>query len=209
MSDDNRNGMSRRDALKLLGAVPLTGALHWTPEALERGKHLLQQDDAEPAPATRKFFSAHEDATVRVLVDMIIPKDDRSGSATDARVPEFMDYNLNLASERNQVEMHGGLAWLDTECRTRFNTDFVKSTDAQRRQVLDDISWPDKAKPELSHGVAFFNSFRDMTASGFFSSAMGWKDVRYIGNVFNPHWDGCPSEVLQQLGVSYDVMKEK
>jgi len=111
---------------------------------------------------------------------------------------------LAEASERNRVEMHGGLAWLDTECRTRFNADFVKCSDAQRRQVLDDIAWPDRARPEFSHGVAFFNSFRDLTASGFFSSAMGWKDVRYIGNVFNPHWNGCPPEALQQLGVSYD-----
>ena len=205
MSDDqNKKGMSRRAALKLLGAVPLAGAFHWTPESFEPGKHLLQQDDVEPAPATRKFFTAHEDATVRVLADLIIPKDERSGSATDARVPEFMDYNIALASERNQVEMRGGLAWLDTESRRRFNTNFIKSNDAQRRQLLDDISWPDKAKPEFSIGVAFFNSFRDMTASGFFSSAMGWKDVRYMGNVFNPGWNGCPAEVLQQLGVSYD-----
>jgi hypothetical protein len=196
--------MNRRDALKLLGAVPLTGALHWTPEALDRAKHVLQHDNVEAPAARRKFFSAHEDATVRVLVDMIIPRDERSGSATDARVPEFMDYMLAEASERNRVEMHGGLAWLDTECRTRFNSDFAKCTDAQRRQVLDDISWPQRAKPEFSHGVTFFNSFRDLTASGFFSSQMGWKDVQYIGNVFNPHWDGCPEEVLHQLGVSYN-----
>lgn len=201
---DHSKGINRRDALKLLGAVPLTGALHWTPAALVRAKHMLQQDDAETPVAKRKFFSAHEDATVRILVDMIIPRDERSGSATDARVPEFMDYMLAEASERNRVEMHGGLAWLDTECRTRFNADFAKCSDAQRRQVLDDISWPQRAKPEFSHGVAFFSSFRDLTASGFFSSQMGWKDVRYIGNVFNPNWNGCPEEVLHQLGVSYD-----
>jgi hypothetical protein len=204
MSDDNKTGMNRRDALKLLGAIPLTGALHWSPEALDRAGHMLRQDDAEAVPAKLKFFTAHENATVRILVDLIIPRDERSGSATDARVPEFMDYMLAEASERNRVEMHGGLAWLDTECRTRFNSDFIRCTDAQRKQVLDDISWPDRARPELSHGVAFFNSFRDMTASGFFSSQMGWKDVRYIGNVFNPGWNGCPAEALQQLGVSYD-----
>jgi len=204
MSEDNNKSMSRRDALKLLGAVPLTGALHWTPEALSRAKHILQQDDANAPEPTRKFFSAHEDATVRILVDMIIPRDERSGSATEARVPEFMDYMLAEASERNRVEMHGGLAWLDTECRTRFSADFANCTDAQRKQVLDDISWPARARPELSHGVAFFNSFRDLTASGFFSSQMGWQDVRYIGNVFNPNWNGCPPEVLHQLGVSYD-----
>jgi gluconate 2-dehydrogenase gamma chain len=204
VSDDGHKGISRRDALKLLGAVPLTGALHWTPESLSRGKQVLQQDDTEAPETKLKFFTKHEDATVRILVDMIIPRDERSGSATEARVPEFMDFMLAEASERNRVEMHGGLAWLDTECRTRFSTDFVKCSDAQRRQVLDDIAWPDRARPELSHGVAFFNSFRDLTASGFFSSAIGWKDVRYTGNVFNPNWNGCPPEALQQLGVSYD-----
>lgn len=204
MSDDSNKGISRRAALKLLGAVPLTGALHWTPDAFSRATQMLQQDDAEAPDTKRKFFSAHEDATIRILVDLIIPRDDRSGSATEARVPEFMDYMLAEASERNRVEMHGGLAWLDTECRKRFSSDFVKSTDTQRKQVLDDISWPARARPELSHGVQFFNSFRDLTASGFFSSQMGWKDVRYIGNVFNPNWNGCPPEALHQLGVSYD-----
>ena len=206
MTDDNdRNGMNRRDALKLLGALPLTGVLHWTPDAVARSAHVLQQDETEAPAAKLKFFSPHEYATVRTLVDLIIPRDDRSGSATDARVPEFMDYMLAdpSASERNRVEMHGGLNWLDTESRKRFSTDFVKSTDAQRRSLLDDISWPNRAKPEFSHGVAFFNSFRDLTASGFFSSAMGWKDVRYVGNVFNPNWNGCPPEALEQLGVSY------
>ncbi len=207
MSDDDNSssgGISRRDALKLLGAVPLTGALHWTPDALARATHMLAQDGAQAPDAKHKFFSAHEDATVRILVDMIIPRDERSGSATEARVPEFMDYMLGEASERNRVEMHGGLAWLDAECRKRFGNDFVKCSDAERRQILDDISWPERAKPEFSHGVAFFNSFRDLTASGFFSSLMGWKDVRYIGNVFNPNWNGCPPEALRQLGVSYN-----
>ena len=203
MSDENKKGISRRDALKLLGAVPLTGAMHWSPEALERGKQLLQQDDVEPAPATRKFFTAHEDATVRILVDLIIPRDERSGSATEARVPEFMDFMLAETSERNKVEMHGGLAWLDTECRTRFNATFVKCTDAQRKQVLDDISWPKKAKPEFSHGVAFFNSFRDLTASGFFTTKMGIADLQYMGNRPVAQWNGCPPAALNKLGVKY------
>jgi hypothetical protein len=35
---------------------------------------------------------------------------------------------------------------------------------------------------------------------------MGWKDLRYLGNVFNPNWDGCPQAALDKLGVSYSVM---
>jgi gluconate 2-dehydrogenase subunit 3-like protein len=105
--------------------------------------------------------------------------------------------------------MQGGLAWLDTECRKRFQKAFIDASDAQRRQVLDDIAYPAKAKPEMSYGVSFFNRFRDMTASGFFSSAEGWKDLKYIGNVFNPAYDGCPQAGLDKLGVSYDVMQTR
>ena len=79
----------------------------------------------------------------------------------------------------------------------------------QRREILDDIAYPAKAKPEMSHGVAFFNRLRDMTASGFFSSSMGWQDLKYQGNVFNPGYDGCPPAALEKLGVSYDVMQTR
>lgn len=206
MSD---NEISRRDALKLLGIVPLTGALHWTPLDVDRANRELQQHADDAPPAALKFFTAHEYATVHVLVDMIIPRDERSGSATDARVPEFMDFMLAEASERTRTEMHGGLVWLDTECNRRHGANFLHSTPAQRTAVLDDIAWPKRARAELAHGVAFFNNFRDLTASGFFSSEMGYRDVQYRGEVFNPNWNGCPPEALAKLGVSYDVMRSR
>ena len=67
--------------------------------------------------------------------------------------------------------------------------------------MLDDIAWPAKAKPELSHGVTFFNRMRDMTAAGFFSSKMGVEDLQYTGNVMVPEWKGCPDEAHRKLGV--------
>ena len=148
---------------------------------------------------------------MRILADNIIPKDDRSGSATDAKVPEYIDFLLadKEASDSSKIAMRGGLGWLDFECVERFGKNFVNSTDAQRRQVLNDIAWPKKARPEMSHGVAFFNRFRDLTASGFFSSEMGWKDVRYVGNVFNPGWAGCPPAALTKLGVTGEEMKTR
>ena len=65
--------------------------------------------------------------------------------------------------------------------------------------MLDDIAWPQKAKPDNAHGVAFFNSFRDLTAGGFWSSKMGVHDLQYIGNVMVPEWKGCPPEALRKL----------
>ena len=204
--------VNRRDALKAFAVVSAAGLMDVTAPQMERalrGMELLA--DAEQQGTTAKFFNAHEWRTLRVLVDYIIPRDARSGSATDAHVPEFIDFLLSdrEASDNSKIEMHGGLAWIDGEARHRFGKDFVTASDAQRRQILDDIAYPAKARPEMSHGVAFFNRLRDYTASGFFSTSSGWSDVRYIGNVFNPDWNGCPPAALDKLGVSYDVMSSR
>jgi len=196
---------TRRSILQILAAAPAAAAFTWT-EAEAQQAHQHAEAATATAQTTKtpfkpKFFSAHEYATVRLLVDIVIPKDDRSGSATDAGVPEFMDFIMGDEPTR-QLAMRGGLAWLDRECVTRFDKTFVNCTDAERTQVLDAIAWPQTAAPELSHGVAFFNSFRDLTASGFWTSRMGIKDIGYVGNVYVPEWKGCPDEVVKKLGLA-------
>jgi hypothetical protein len=201
--------VSRRDALKAFAAVPVAGMLDWSAPSIDRATKFierLREDDASGAQYAPKFFTAHEWRTVRVLADMIIPKDERSGSATDAKAPEFIDFMLmdKETSEASKVSMRGGLAWLDAEHRHRYGKDFLGSTDAQRRGVLDDIAYPKKAKPEFAAGTAWFTRFRSNVGSAFFSSAMGWRDLQYMGNVFNPNWNGCPPEATKKLGVSYE-----
>ena len=200
---------TRRDALRLVAMAPVLAALGWDAAGVERATryvHGLAGASAEDAAAyVPKFFTAREWRTVRLLADYVIPRDNRSGSATDAKAPEFVDFMMmdETTGDDGRLAMRGGLAWLDTETRHRFGTTFVGATDAQRRLVLDDIAWPKKAPPSMSNGVAFFNRFRDAIASGFYSSATGWKDLQYIGNVFNPNWNGCPEPALRKLGVSY------
>lgn len=207
--NDGSPTISRRRALQVLGTVPMAAAI---------GQPLTPtlapapfEAPATAAPTAPRFFNAHEWQTLRMLVDYIIPRDEVSGSATDAKVPEYIDYLLaeKDAAESEQVRMRGGLAWIDIESHKRYAKPFIAATDAQRRAILDDIAYPEKARPELSNGVAFFNHLRDRTASGFYSSAMGWKDVQYIGNVFNPGYDGCPPAAVAKLGVSYDVMQTR
>ena len=202
--------VTRRDALKAFAVVSMANMLDVGAPQVERTLRGMQKLD-QGQPYAPKFFDKHEWRTVRVLADYVIPRDERSGSATEAKVPEFMDFLMSdkEASDRSKVSMRGGLAWIDNEARHRFGKTFVDATDQQRRAILDDVAWPAKAKPEFSHGVNFFSRFRDLTASGFFSSAMGWKDVQYIGNTFNPGWNGCPPDALSKLGVSYDIMNSR
>jgi gluconate 2-dehydrogenase gamma chain len=211
MTDNNeRLAVDRRDALKVLALLPFAAAWDISAPQMERASRVFTAlaGSSSYAPS---FFTAPEWETVRKLADYIIPRDSRSGSATDARVPEYIDWLMadKEASEATRVAMRGGLGWLDLECSERFGKTFVTASDAQRREVLDDIAWPKKARPEMRHGVAFFNRFRDLTAAGFFSSEMGYKDVRFVGNVFNPDWNGCPPEAMAKLGVSHDLMKTR
>ena len=196
-------GLSRRAMLEVMAIASLATACEASPAVVEKAKKAARDASAARAnggTVTHKFFTSHEWDTVEVLVDLIIPRDERSGSATDAGVPAFMDFILD-EYKNNRLPIRGGLAWLDRECSDRFGATFVDCSAAQRTAVLDDIAWPKRAKPEHSQGVAFFNRFRDLTASGFWSSKMGVEDLQYIGNVINPDWKGCPPEALKKLGV--------
>lgn len=199
--------MNRREALGVLATLPLAAAFEPAPGTAAHEIMAVRQavaaQAAEGAAYELKFFTPHEWETVRVLVDLVIPRDERSGSATDAGVPEFMDFMLD-AYPSMRLSMRGGLAWLDTESRARFAAPFVGLRPEQRTAILDDIAWPARARPEMSQGVAFFNRFRDLTSSGFWSTRMGVDDLQYMGNRGMVRWDGCPPEALARLGVSYD-----
>lgn len=198
------SNLNRRAMLKVLAAAPAAAGFAWTEAEAQQAHHQAQAARRAAAKASTykpQFFTAHEYATVLVLVDLIIPKDERSGSGTDAGVPEFMDFMM-VDQPARQTAMRGGLAWIDRECLRRYDKTFLACSETERTSVLDDISWPQNARPEMSHGVAFFNSFRDLTASGFWTTKMGMADLQYMGNVFVPEWKGCPDAAMKKLGVT-------
>ena len=213
--ESERSPMSRRRALTVLGAAPLVGVgalvQQQQPQTQTRQTHEAPNQPARntrqpSAPPRNTFFTQREMRTVRVLADDIIPRDERSGSASDAKVAEFIDFNLSVeeTTRETRVAWRGGLRWLDTESRRRFGLAYAAANQAQRRQILDDVAWADRARPEMRHGAAFFARARDMVAAGFFSSPIGFKDLQYMGNTFVPVWNGCPEPALRKLGVSYD-----
>jgi gluconate 2-dehydrogenase gamma chain len=203
--------MSRRDAVQMIAALPFAAFLTWPTAEQERARRFVDdalKSAADGAAYAPKFFTAAEFRTARVLADMIIPRDDRSGSANDAGVPEFMDFMM-IDRPNNQKWMRDGLAWVDAQASTRFGKPFADATQPQREQILNDIAWPARAPAALAAGVSFFNRFRDLTASGFWSSRIGVKDLQYMGNQFVPEWNGCPPAALQKLGVNYDKFDGK
>jgi hypothetical protein len=208
--------MDRRKYLKTLAVGTLSTGVLLESCAPEKKEAVVQDPSKENGGPDRqpeeiahfkkisaeKFFDDHERRTVSVLVDIIIPKDEVSGSATEAGVPDFIEF---IAKDRppHQLPLRGGLKWLDTQCLKRYEKAFFDCTAAQQNEMVDEIAWPAKAKPGMEQGVAFFNLVRDLTATGFFTSQIGIKDLGYAGNRPN-QWDGVPQEVLDQYGLKYD-----
>lgn len=203
--------MSRRDAVQLLAALPFAAILSWPTAEQERARRFVDaalKSAAEGVAYAPKFFTPAEFRTARILADMIIPRDERSGNANDAGVPEFMDFMM-IDRPNNQKWMRAGLEWLDAQANTRFAKPFADATGEQREQILNDIAWPARAPATMADGVSFFNRFRDLTSSGFWSSRIGVKDLQYEGNLFVPDWNGCPPTALSKLAVSYDKFDPK
>jgi hypothetical protein len=210
--------MNRRDSLKAIGLGTLsTGLLVGACNPKEE-KKAIQQETPKPQETTgadpgrqdweaerdkglqsQTFFTQQEMAAITILADIIIPKDDKSGSASDAKVPEFIEFIAKDMPE-HQVPLRGGLRWLDLQCLNRYSADFVTCTQKQRIEMIDRIAYPLKAKPDMKQGVAFFNRMRDLTATGFFTTQIGFKDIGYVGNAPN-QWAGVPPDVLKQYGM--------
>ncbi len=162
---------------------------------IERNKKLLSE----------KFFTEHEMATIAILTDIIIPKDDKSGSATDAKVPDFIEF-MAKDMPSLQVPLRGGLRWLAVQCLNRNSNTFKDAAEAQRLEIVNDIAYPEHVKPGMEQGVAFFNRMRDLTASGFFTTEMGINDLGYAGNVTNV-WKGVPEDIVKQYGLEqYNIV---
>lgn len=211
--------MKRRDSLKALTLSSL-GITALSPQiALAEQRELDTQMPPEtplkiPGGRTKdeairdaklmkdKFLTAPEMATIKVLVDIIIPADDKGGSATQAGVPDFIEF-IAKDMPQNQIPLRGGLKWLELESNKRFQKGFTLLTKSQQLQIVDDIAYPEKAKPMHSQGVAFFNLMRNLTASGYYTSKIGIADLGYMGNTPNV-WEGVPADVLKQYGLSYE-----
>ncbi len=184
-------GCNDKEETAAAGAEDIKFNLDRAPEELERDTRLMKET----------FFTKEEMTTLAVLADIIIPKDEVSGSATEAGVPDFIEFIVK-DMPNYQNPMRGGLRWLDVHCLKQYGKSFTACTNTQQLEVVDAIAYPDKVKPGFEQGASFFTLMRNLTASGFYTSKIGVADIGYAGNQPNK-WNGVPDDVLKQYGLSY------
>ena len=214
--------MPRRDALKAVIAAGVglpvldalaasraeaqtaPGAQKPAPKGGPRGTP-TDPDLLHPKANWPRKLSTHELATLAVLCDAIIPADEKSPAASTVGVPAYINEYLSAPYDgqmRDLVRVRGGLAWLETESLERFGKRFIRLTQGEREQICNDICYLPKTKPEFQAAARFFDLVRDLTATGFYSTDAGMKDLQYMGNMALPKFVGTPPEVLKRLGLT-------
>ena len=209
--------MDRRDTLKTLfvgsvagatltsvGCKPSTEAGEEAAQAEGLYGRLPEEIERDQRLKEETYFEEAELSTIAVLCDIILPATSTAGSATDAGVPEFVEFIVkDLPS--HQLPIRGGLMWLNIESQKRFNKLFTSCTSEEQIAIIDDIAYPDpeEKKPDMAPGIKFFNRMRNLTLTGYYTTRMGFDDLGYKGNIPNI-WDGVPADVLAEHDVDYE-----
>jgi len=150
-------------------------------------------------------FTPEQHRTVAALCDVILPADDQSPSASEVKVPDFIDEWVSAPYPQQRAdrqEIIAGLAWLETESKRRFQRAFVELSPGQKQQICDDICHLPAARAKFKNAARFFAKFRNLAMGGFYTTAEGMRDVQYVGNVPLARFDGPPPEVLAYLKLS-------
>lgn len=195
--------IGRRNILKMMSVIPAAALVPVTPFAATAAMGQTQDGTGQSGPEgyQPKVFNPHEWRTVTILSDLILPADERSCSASEAGVPEFIDSWLSVRPGNLADEIRGGLTWLDMASNRSFQYDFADISMKRQKQILDRIAYPAKAAPEDASAVVFFNKLRDLVISGFYTSRQGMNDLPYMGNQPQQKWTGCPASIKAKLGL--------
>jgi gluconate 2-dehydrogenase gamma chain len=190
--------LSRRELLRALGVTSVACAAGRVVPlaAAERAHRTVLAEKASSASGvyTPKFFSAPQYDTLRALCQLIIPSEEETGGAIEAGAPEFLDL-LTSENKDFQLQLGGGITWLDAACLARYGKAFLQCSGFRQREILDLIAFRKNAAEDaqLNPGIEFFAFLRKGTADGFFTSEIGIKYLGYIGNTYLAEFPGCPA----------------
>lgn len=204
--------MNRRENLKLLftgtlasgflltNCTPEDKSLDYSPriEGGTVGGRTEEEKLIDQKLLSETFLTEGEKEKLNVLVDIIMPADAESPSATEVGVVDFIEFMVK-DYPAYQTPMRGGLMWLDHYSEDNYGQIFLALDQSIKLEIIDQIAWPEKDDPEMEGGVKFFNMLRNLTSTGYFTTEAGFKYLGYVGNRPNV-WDGVPEEVMKKHG---------
>jgi hypothetical protein len=208
MSKDNTLGIpiSRRAAIKWVMAISAVPLVEWSTLRIAAAPAgtLSDPDLLHPKLLWDKTLSPEQLKTVTALCDVILPADERSPSASQLGVHDFIDEWVSAPFPTQSADRKiilDGLDWLDKEARRRFQKGFATLAETEKTAICDDICFVPAAKPPFKDAAVFFTKARDLAVSAFYTTTEGMKDIQYIGNTPLATYSGPPAHVLAHLGL--------
>lgn len=220
-ANDKPENPNRREALKIIAStaatVPVLGYSAHAPAAgamMQSSKvkidpsspkgTLSDPDMLNPTIPWGMVLTEPELSDLKILANIIIPKDDISPGAGDLGAQNFINEWVSAHyrnNKRDLVLVRGGLVWLNSESKKRYDRQFSQLAINEVVAICDDIKWTETAKPDYKFAARFFAKVRDLSATAFYTTEEGMADIGYVGNKPLARFDGPPLEVLKHLGL--------
>jgi gluconate 2-dehydrogenase gamma chain len=178
--------MNRRDLFRqtFLGAAAAATAHVATarefPSDYDASKELARAD-WKPL-----FLDDHQNETLVVFSDMLIPATDTPGAKV-ALVNRFIDAVLAVETHETQRSFLDSLAFLDGESFARHRAAFVYLSPEQRTELLTFMAYPhtletwDENAPGSYRGHTHFNTLKNWISRAYYSSPVGMQALGYTG----------------------------
>jgi len=179
---------NRRDTLKIIGAIGATCAFPYASDELY-GQH-VHVAGAEAQSSAPVFFQADDFATISRIADLIIPPTDTPG-AVQARVPSYIDLVVS-ANPEHQLTYRNGLEWLKKISQERHGKPFTALAEQEQIAVLTPLSDAVDAGKAKSTGEIFFQTIKNMTADGYYTSKIGMStELGFKGGAVLAQFPSC------------------
>ena len=184
-----RKGITRREATKFLASAAGAPLLSQLPSSSARPHHGSPSQKA--VSWVPRFFNAHQNETVTVLAELIIPQTETPG-AKAAKVNEFIDLVLSKETPKVQREFLQGLDWIDRKSRQVFRRRFIELKPEEQKTLLERIADEENRAAEDQVGVSFFKNIKARTIFAYYSSEVGiHRELQYKGLDYLTEFPGC------------------
>jgi hypothetical protein len=199
--------MNRRQLLRntILGAVGASAVATTGPpaEAREFPENFDASKDLANANWKPAFLSEHQNETLLLLSDIIIPETDTPG-AKSALVNRFIDLLLAAETHDTQQSFLNSLAYIDGAARSRHGSAFVHLPKEAQLELLHFFAYPNslqtwgEGKTGEQTGYTHFTNLKGWISRIFYSSEAGMKALGWNGESPHGEWTGCEPEAKKR-----------
>ena len=142
------------------------------------------------------FLDEHQNETLIILSDLIIPATDTPG-AKEALVNRYIDLVMAAETHENQKSFLGNLAYIDGESMRKYKNTFRYLSREDQDDLLHLMAYPMAGStwtgegPGADPGFTNFEQLKTHISMAFYTSQIGMKELGRDDNFTHGVYQGC------------------